>query len=135
MAASHNFLPNYPGAKSWFAGKRRKMSIAAPEQKLLRILFASYMSFSGSQIQKKKFLGAGVSNFFNKCQFVGKRQRIKGRAIKRFLFGSKCWWKGVGLVLEYRQKWPISFDETFVSISPEFMSKVLNSQKCSLKCF
>ena len=62
-----------------------------------------------------------MSNFFDKCQFVGKGQRIKGRAIKRFLFGSKSWWKGVGLVLENRQKWSISFDETFVSISPEFI--------------
>ena len=28
-----------------------------------------------------------VCEIFDKCQFVGKRQKIKGRAIKRFLFG------------------------------------------------
>ena len=33
------------------------MSIAAPEQILLRIVFLTYMFFSGSQIQKKYFPG------------------------------------------------------------------------------
>ena len=33
------------------------MSIAAPEQKLLRIVFPTYKSFFGSQIQKKFFAG------------------------------------------------------------------------------
>ena len=37
----------------------------------------------------------------------------KGRAIKCFLFGLKSWWKEVGSVLAYCQKWPISSDETF----------------------
>ena len=108
------------GTKLWFAAKRTKMSIAAPEQKLLRIVFPAYMFFFRSQIQKKYFPGAGVWIFFNECQFVGKRQKIKGRAIKCFLFGLKSWWKGVESVLAYRQKWPISSDETFVSMSPEF---------------
>ena len=52
-------------------------------------------------------------NVFDKCVFVGKQQKIKGRAIKCFLFGLKSWWKEVGSVLAYRQKWPISSDETF----------------------
>ena len=33
------------------------MSIAAPAQKLLRIVFRSYMCFPGSEIQKKCFDG------------------------------------------------------------------------------
>ena len=58
-----------------------------------------------------------VCEIFDKCKFVGKRQKIKGRAIKRFLFGSKSWQKEVGLVLPYRQNCAISSDELFVSIS------------------
>ena len=53
LAANHDFVRKYPGAKSWFAGKRTKITIAAHEQKLFRIVFPTYMSLFGSQIQKK----------------------------------------------------------------------------------
>ena len=43
--------------KSWFAGKGKKMSIAPPAQKLLRIVFRTYICFSGFQIRKKCFVG------------------------------------------------------------------------------
>ena len=56
-----------------------------------------------------------VCEIFNKCQFVGKRQKIKGRAIKRFSFGSKSWWKDLGSVLPYRQNCAISPDKIFVT--------------------
>ena len=107
------------GIKSWFAGKRTKMSTAAPAQYLRRIVFSTYVFFFESQIQKRILPGTGVWNFFNKCQFVGKRQKIKGWAIKCFLFGSKSWLKEVGSVLPYRQNCAISSDETFVSMSPK----------------
>ena len=35
----------------------KKMSIAAIKQKLLRIVFRTYMCFPGSEIQKKCFVG------------------------------------------------------------------------------
>ena len=57
LPTNHNFSPVFLGAKSRFAAKQTKMSIAAPEQKLLRIVFPTYMSFFGSQIQKKYFPG------------------------------------------------------------------------------
>ena len=60
-----------------------------------------------------------VCQIFDKCQFVGKRQKIKGGAIKRFLFGWKSCLKEVGSVLPYRQNCAISSDETFVSMSPK----------------
>ena len=47
----------YRTPKSWFAGKRKKMSIAPPAQKLLRIVFRTYMCFPDSEIQKKCFRG------------------------------------------------------------------------------
>ena len=40
-----------------------------------------------------RFLRGPVCQIFDKCQFVGKRQKIKGGAIKRFLFGLKSWLK------------------------------------------
>ena len=43
--------------KLWFAGKRKKMSIAPLAQKLLRIVFCTYICFPGFQIQKKCFVG------------------------------------------------------------------------------
>ena len=63
LAANQDFVPNYLGAKLWFAGKRTKISVAAPAQKLLRIVFPTYMFFSGSQIQKSIFSGASAWNF------------------------------------------------------------------------
>ena len=39
--------------KTQFARKRKKMSIAPPAQKLLRIVFRIYMCFPDSEIQKK----------------------------------------------------------------------------------
>ena len=36
--------------ETWFAGKRKKMSLAPPAQKLLRIVFRTYMCFPGSEI-------------------------------------------------------------------------------------
>ena len=41
-----------------------KMSIAATAQKLLRIVFRTYMPFPSFQIQKSVFSGAGVSPGF-----------------------------------------------------------------------
>ena len=55
----------------------------------LELFFQPTYLFSGLKSKKSIFSGTGVWNFFNKCQFVGKRQKIKGRAIKHFLFSSK----------------------------------------------
>ena len=78
------------------------------------------LSFSLTEFKNDRFrfLRGPVCQIFDKCQFVGKRKKIKGRAIKRFLFSSKSWLKDVGSELPYRQNCAISSDETFVSISP-----------------
>ena len=98
---------------------KRKLVKQHLRNNCLELFFQPTCLFLGLKSQKSIFLGAGVWNVFDKCQFVGKRQKIKGGAIKRFLFGPKSWLKEVGSVLPYRQNCAISSDETFVSMSPK----------------
>ena len=92
LAANRNFVPKNLGEKLWFVGKRTKISVAAAEQKLLRIVFPTYISFFRVSTKKIVFSRGPVCEFFfNKCLIVGKWQQIEGRAIKLFLYGSNSW--------------------------------------------
>ena len=79
LAANRNFVPKNLGEKLWFVGKRTKISIAAAEQKLLRIVFPTYISFfSGLNSKKSIFPQASVWIFFDKCLIVGQTTTNKG---------------------------------------------------------
>ena len=60
-----------------------KMSIAAPAQKLLRIVFRTYMSFPGFANPKNVLSGAGVSPGDVKRPFSRKRNKISIAAMVR----------------------------------------------------
>ena len=59
------------------------MSIAPRAQKLLRIVFRTYMSFPGFQIKKRVLSGAGVSPGDFKRLFSRKRNKISIAAMVR----------------------------------------------------
>ena len=67
------------------------MSIAAPAQKLLRIVFRSYMCFPGSEIQKKCFDGDRCVSRSDEIVIYRETKKMSIAAIKRKLLRIFFW--------------------------------------------
>ena len=63
----------------------KQMCIAAPAQKLLRIVFRSYMCFPGSEIQKKCFDGDRCVSRSDEIVIYTETKKMSIAAIKRKL--------------------------------------------------
>ena len=115
-----------------FRANRQKLTLQHLNKKCLEMFFQPTCLLLGLKSKKNTFSGAGVWIFFDKCQFVGKRQQIKGRAIKRFLFGSKSWWKDVESILTYHKKCAILPDQSFVFLTKTWNCKLMVSKQSQI---
>ena len=93
--------------KLWFAGKRKKMSIAPLAQKLLRIVFCTYICFPGFQIPKKCFVG-------DRCVSLGD---LRFQDCARIGWGL---WIAIPVLVCVGLKWVCGMHPEFARISVEW---------------